>query len=160
MVKQTRQHFISSGLVSENRKARFNYAISETFEAGLCLTGPEVKSLRQGRVNITDGFITPEGNNMVVNNITIGKYDNSDGFTIHTEKRKRQLLLNKKEIKRLIGLYSKEHITIVPLKLYFTEKGIAKLLIGVGVGKNKVDKREIIKQRDWNREKARLMKHK
>lgn len=150
---------ISTGLVAENRKARFNYTITETFEAGLSLTGAEVKSLRQGRANITDGYATPDGNNIIINNITIGKYDSENIFAMHTEKRPRQLLLKRGEIKHLIGLYNKERITIVPLKLYFTERGLAKLLIGVGQGKNAVDKRQTIKEREWKREKARLMKH-
>ena len=149
---------ISTGLVAENRKARFNYAITETFEAGLSLTGAEVKSLRQGRANLTDGYAIPDGNSIMINNITIGKYESSNPFIPHTEKRPRRLLLNKNEIKRLIGLYNREKITIVPLKLYFTNKGLAKLLIGVGEGKNKVDKRETIKEREWSRQKARLMK--
>ncbi|MBQ8659969.1 MAG: SsrA-binding protein SmpB [Alphaproteobacteria bacterium] len=149
---------ISTGQVAENRKARFNYAITDTYEAGLSLTGAEVKSLRQGRANITDGYATPDGNSIIMNNITIGKYDSESPYMPHTEKRPRRLLLNKTEIKRLIGLYNKEHITIVPLKLYFNNKGLAKLLIGVGQGKNLVDKRQTIKEREWARQKARIMK--
>ncbi|MBR1545148.1 MAG: SsrA-binding protein SmpB [Alphaproteobacteria bacterium] len=149
---------ISTGPVAENRKARFNYAITDTFEAGLSLTGAEVKSLRQGRANITDGYATPDGNSIIMNNITIGKYDSESPYMPHTEKRPRRLLLNRTEIKRLIGLYNKEHITIVPLKLYFNDRGLAKLLIGVGQGKNLVDKRQTIKEREWSRQKARLMK--
>jgi len=151
-------HLISTGIVAENRKARFNYNITDTYEAGLSLTGAEVKSLRQGRANITDGYATPDGNSILMNNITIGKYDSESPYAPHTEKRPRILLLNKTEIKRLIGLYNKEHITIVPLKLYFNDKGLAKLLIGVGVGKNLVDKRQTIKEREWARQKARLLK--
>ena len=149
---------ISVGPVAENRKAKFNYNITDTYEAGISLTGAEVKSLRQGRANITEGYATPDGNSILMNNITIGKYDSENPYTPHTEKRPRRLLLNKTEIKRLIGLYNKEHITIVPLKLYFNDKGLAKLLIGVGMGKNAVDKRETIKARDWARQKARLLK--
>ena len=152
------KHFISTGVVAENRKAGFNYTIMETFVAGLSLTGSEVKSLRMGHANIVDGYATPSDNNILINNITIGKYEANNPFAIHTEKRARQLLLQKKEIKRLIGLYSKEHITIIPLKLFFNEKGLAKLLIGVGTGKNKVDKRETIKQREGDKNKARILK--
>ncbi len=156
--KKGQIRLISTGQVAENRKARFNYTITDTFEAGISLTGAEVKSLRQGRANITDGYATPDGNSIMMNNITIGKYDSENPYAPHTEKRPRRLLLNKSEIKRLIGLYNKEHITIVPLKLYFNDKGLAKLLIGVGQGKNLVDKRQTIKKREWDRQKARLMK--
>lgn len=156
--KKRHIRLISTGQVAENRKARFNYAITDTYEAGLSLTGAEVKSLRQGRANITDGYATPDGNSIIMNNITIGKYDSESPYMPHTEKRPRRLLLNKTEIKRLIGLYNKEHITIVPLKLYFNNKGLAKLLIGVGQGKNLVDKRQTIKEREWARQKARIMK--
>lgn len=156
--KAKKPHFITTGPVAENRKARFNYTIAETFEAGLSLTGAEVKSLRQGRANITDGYVTPSGSNLIINNITIGRYDSENPFNLHTEKRPRQLLLNRSEIRRLSGLYTKEHITIVPLKLYFNDRGLAKLLIGVGQGKNTSDKRQTIKEREWKREQARAMK--
>ena len=152
------KHFISTGVVAENRKAGFNYSIIETYIAGLSLNGSEVKSLRMGHANIIDGYATPNGNSMFINNITIGKYEANNPFAAHTEKRPRQLLLQKKEIKRLIGLYNKEKVTIVPLKLFFNDKGLAKLLIGVGTGKNKVDKRETIKQREWDKNKARILK--
>lgn len=152
------KHFISTGVVAENRKAGFNYAIIETYIAGLSLNGSEVKSLRMGHANIVDGYATPNGNSIFINNITIGKYEANNPFAAHTEKRPRQLLLQKKEIKRLIGLYNKEKVTIVPLKLFFNDKGLAKLLIGVGTGKNKVDKRETIKRREWDKNKARILK--
>ncbi len=155
----TKPHFISKGLISENRKAPFLYTITDTFEAGLALNGDEVKSLRKGQASISDGFATPtDTNSFVINNISIGKYDSSNPFAPHDEKRPRPLLLNRVQIKYLIGAYHRKGATIVPLKLYFNERGLAKLLIGVGFGKRQVDKRETIKQREWDRDKARILK--
>ncbi|MDR1476986.1 MAG: SsrA-binding protein SmpB [Rickettsiales bacterium] len=149
---------ISTGVVSENRRARFSYAISETVEAGLSLTGAEVKSLRQGRASIAEGYAVPDGGGMSINNLTIGRYDSENPFAARTEKRPRRLLLNKSEIRRLVGVYSQKGSTIVPLKLYFNARGIAKLLLGIGTGKKLADKRETIKRREWDREKARVLK--
>lgn len=149
---------ISTGVVSENRKASFNYNITDTFTAGISLTGEEVKSLRYGHVNITDGYAIPDGNSIVINNITITSHNPKNLFSKSNEKRPRLLLLNKHEIKKLIGFYNTEKITIVPLKLFFTEKGLAKLLIGVGTGKNKIDKRQTIKEREWKKDKERILK--
>ncbi len=155
---KSKSNLISTGLVAENRKARFNYAITDTLEAGLSLTGAEVKSLRQGKANITDGFAIPDGNSFLITNILIGKYDSENPFAKREDKRPRRLLLNKSEIKRLIGLYNEKRFTIVPLKLYFNDKGLAKLLLGVGTGKLLSDKRQTVKEREWKIEKARLMK--
>lgn len=149
---------ISAGVVSENRRARFNYAIAETVEAGLSLTGAEVKSLRAGRASISEGYAVPDGGGFSINNITIGRYDSENPFAAHPEKRPRRLLMNKGEIRRLIGIYGQKGATIVPLKLYFNARGIAKLLLGVGYGKKLADKREAIKKREWNREKSRVLK--
>ncbi|MDR1008684.1 MAG: SsrA-binding protein SmpB [Rickettsiales bacterium] len=153
-----KSHFISTGVVAENRRARFNYAIGETFEAGLALTGAEVKSLRYGRANISDGYAVPDAKGFAVHNISIGKADGENPFEKRTEKRARRLLLHAKEISRLIGTYTQNRVTIVPLRLYFNNRGVAKLLLGVGTGKQKVDKRRTIREREWQRDKARLMK--
>jgi SsrA-binding protein len=159
MATSSKPHFISTGTIAENRKAHFNYTITDTFEAGIALNGDEVKSLRAGQANITDGYATPSGEgSFVINNITIGKYSSENPFAPHEEKRPRPLLLNKVQIKYLIGVYNRKGATIVPLKLYFNDRGLAKLLIGVGVGKNTVDKRETIKEREWARDKARILK--
>ena len=159
MATSSKPHFISTGTIAENRKAHFNYTITDTFEAGIALNGDEVKSLRAGQANITDGYATPSGEgSFVINNITIGKYASENPFAPHEEKRPRPLLLNKVQIKYLIGVYNRKGATIVPLKLYFNDRGLAKLLIGVGVGKNTVDKRETIKEREWARDKARILK--
>jgi SsrA-binding protein len=156
--KPKKPHFISTSVVSENRRARFGYAISETVEAGLSLTGAEVKSLRQGRASIAEGYAVPDGDGMFIHNITIGRYDSENPFVARPEKRPRRLLLNKSEIRRLIGVYSQKGSTIVPLRLYFNNRGIAKLLLGIGTGKKLADKREAIKKREWDREKARVLK--
>ena len=159
MATSSKPHIISTGIIAENRKAHFNYTITDTFEAGLALNGSEVKSLRIGQANITDGYATPNGEgSFVINNITIGKYSSENPFAPHEEKRPRPLLLNKTQIKYLIGVYNRKGATIVPLKLYFNDRGLAKLLIGVGVGKNQVDKRESIKEREWERDKAGILK--
>lgn len=150
--------FISTGTVAENRKARFNYAISETLEAGLELTGAEVKSLRGGRADISDGYAVPDGSSFFVNNVSIGRYDSENPFARRAEKRPRRLLLNRAEIRRLTGVYAQKGTTIVPLKLYFNARGLAKVLLGVGVGKQARDKRRSIMEREWKREKERVMK--
>ncbi|MBD5405199.1 SsrA-binding protein SmpB [bacterium] len=159
MVITAKPRLTNRGLIAENRKAHFNYTITDTFEAGLALNGDEVKSLRLGQANITDGYATPTiTNGFIINNITIGRYASENPFGPHDEKRPRPLLLNKTQIKYLIGVYSRKGATIVPLKLYFNERGLAKLLIGVGLGKKEVDKRETIKAREWERDKARILK--
>jgi SsrA-binding protein len=109
--------FISSGVVAENRKARFNYAITETLEAGIALSGGEVKSLREGRASIADGYATPDPGGFVLNNVSIGKYGASDAFARIKERRARRLLLNSHEINRLVGVCSTKGATVVPLRL-------------------------------------------
>ena len=151
--------FISAGVVAQNRRASFDYNIGETFEAGLALTGSEVKSLREGRASIAEGYAIPDEKGFVLNNITIGRYDSENPFAARGEKRPRRLLLNEREIKRLIGIYSTKGVTIVPLRLYFTERGLAKVLLAVATGKQTVDKRRTIKEREWQREKQRVMKN-
>jgi len=151
--------FIATGIVSQNRKASFNYNIGETFEAGLSLTGSEVKSLREGRASIAEGYVVPDDKGLVLNNVTIGRYDSENPFAKRSEKRPRRLLLNAREIKRLAGLYSAKGITIVPLRLYFTERGLAKVLLAAATGKQAPDKRRTIKEREWQREKQRVMKN-
>jgi SsrA-binding protein len=149
---------ISTGPVAENRRARFDYEILDTLEAGIVLTGTEVKSLRQGKAQITESYASPERGELWLINAHIPEYLQANRFN-HEEKRPRKLLVNKKQLAKLSQDVERAGNTIVPLKLYFNEQGRAKLLIGIGKGKKSYDKRETEKNRDWNREKSRLLKH-
>ena len=149
---------IVTGPVAENRRARYDYEILDTLEAGIVLTGTEVKSLRQGKAQITESYASPERGELWLINAHIPEYLQANRFN-HEEKRPRKLLVNRKELARLSQDVERAGNTIVPLKLYFNEQGRAKLLIGVGKGKKSFDKRETERNRDWNREKSRLLKH-
>ncbi len=149
---------IVTGPVAENRRARYDYEITDTLEAGIVLTGTEVKSLRQGKAQITESYASPERGELWLINSYIPEYLQANRFN-HEEKRPRKLLVKKKDLARLSQDVERAGNTIVPLKLYFNEQGRAKLLIGVGKGKKSYDKRETERNRDWNREKARLLKH-
>ena len=144
-------------LVAENRRARHNYAIEDTMETGLVLEGSEVKSLRQGQANIAESYATVENGELWLVNAYIAPYDQAKTFG-HAEKRRRKLLASRREISKLWQGIGREGMTLVPLKLYFNEKGRAKLLIGLAKGKKTSDKRETEKKRDWQREKARLLR--
>ena len=145
------------GAVAINRRARFDYEIEETFEAGLQLQGSEVKSLREGRANIAESYVGPEGDEIFLINADIPPFGHANQFN-HEPRRRRKLLLKRKEIGQLIGAVTREDRTIIPLRLFFNGRGLAKLQIGIAKGKKAIDKRETIKQRDWNRDKQRLMK--
>ncbi|WP_019961677.1 SsrA-binding protein SmpB [Woodsholea maritima] len=147
----------SSDAIAVNRRARFDYEIEETFEAGLQLTGTEVKSLRQGRANIAESYVSPERDEIFLINADFPPYEMGNRFN-HEPRRHRKLLLHRKEIGKLQGAVAKEGRTIIPLRLYFNQRGIVKIQIGLAKGKKAVDKRETIKERDWNRQKSRLMK--
>lgn len=144
-------------LISENRKARHNYAIADTFEAGIVLTGTEVKSLRERSANIAESFAEERGGEIWLINSYIPEFSHGNIFN-HEPRRPRKLLLNRKEINKLMGAVQRSGMTIVPLRLYFNARGRAKLLIGLAKGKKAHDKREDIKARDWERQKSRLMK--
>jgi SsrA-binding protein len=144
-------------LIAENRKARFNYEVLDTVEAGLVLTGTEVKSLREGHANIQESYASSEGGEIWLINSYIPEYLQGNRFN-HEPRRNRKLLFNKREIARLSAAVEKEGMTMVPLKLYFNDRGRAKLLIGVAKGKKIHDKRETEKKRDWDRQKARLLR--
>jgi SsrA-binding protein len=146
-------------LVAENRKARFNYEIGDTLEAGIALTGSEVKSLRTGRANIADSYATDDGGELYLINAHIAEYTQA-GRTNHAPTRPRKLLLHRKEIGKLAGAIQREGMTVVPLKLYFNQRGIAKVLLGLAKGKKLHDKRDTEKRRDWDRQKGRLMREK
>lgn len=154
MVRQ----IIKSGLVSENRKARFNYSIEDTQEAGIALTGAEIKSVRYGLVTIVDGFVQRRGDDLFLAGVEIQKLPTAARIVNFDERRARQLLLHRAQINRMIGKLTEKGATIVPLKLYFTNRGRLKVLLGIGYGKNRADKRETIKRREWEKSKARLLK--
>lgn len=145
--------------MAENRKARHAYEIHEAFEAGIALEGSEVKSLRQGKVNIAESYATEQGGEIYIINAYIPAYAQANRFN-HEERRPRKLLLHKREIAKLIGAVRREGMTLVPLKLYFNDRGRAKLELALARGRKLHDKREVEKARDWNRQKARLLREK
>lgn len=144
-------------LVAQNRRARFDYAIEDTFEAGVSLVGTEVKALRIGQANIAESYASIEGDELFLINANIPIYEPASQFN-HDPKRHRKLLLKRREINKLMADSQRKGRTIVPLKMYFNDVGRLKLLIGVGVGKKSIDKRETEKKRDWNKQKARIMR--
>ena len=153
-------NLITTGSIATNRKARFNYAILETYEAGIILTGGEVKSLRAGHATINESYASFEGNGLYLINAHIMEYGAAKGgFVKQVASRPRQLLLRKKELKKIKDEVAKKGKTVVPLELYFNARGMAKVKIAVATGKNLVDKREAVKKRDWNIEKRRILAH-
>jgi SsrA-binding protein len=146
-------------LIAENRRARFDYFLEDNLEAGLALTGSEVKSLREGKANIAESYAAVEGDEIVLINADIPPYGKASHFN-HEPRRPRKLLLRRKQIDKLIGAVQREGRTIIPLKLYFNEKGRAKLEVALAKGKKVHDKREATAERDWARDKARLMREK
>ena len=153
-----RKDFISTGVVAQNRRANFDYLINEKFVAGLELTGTEVKSLRLGHANINDAYGIERNGEIFMSNMYIAEYE-SKGYASHAEKRDRKLLLTKKEITSITNELSRKGSTLVAIRLFFNEKGRAKLEIGLGVGKKLYDKRETAKDRDWARDKRNIMKN-
>ena len=144
-------------LIAENRQARRNFEIEDTVEAGIALLGTEVKSLRSGRANIAESYARADEHGVVLVNATIPIYPPAAQFN-HEPTRKRRLLLKKREISRLLQAIEREGRTLIPLKLYFNERGIAKLELALGKGRKSIDKRDVEKKRDWDRSKARLMR--
>jgi SsrA-binding protein len=147
-------------IVAENRKARHEYFIEDTYEAGIALTGTEVKSLRNGGVNIGESYASTEQGGIFLINAHIPEYKLAGPFFQHTPRRPRQLLLKKREIHKLAIATEREGMTIIPLELYFNAKGRAKLKLGLAKGKKLHDKRESKAKQDWQRQKARLMRAK
>ena len=143
-------------IICNNRKAKFNYFFNEFFEAGIALKGSEVKSLRDGKANISEAYAIDEQGEIFLLNSHIPSYKESS-YNNHDPKRNRKLLLNKREINKLIGKVNREGYTLIPTKLYF-KKGKAKVEIAVAKGKRQYDKRQVKKKSDWNREKARLFR--
>jgi SsrA-binding protein len=146
-------------VVALNKRARFDYYIEETLEAGIILQGSEVKSLRQGQGSITESYATEEEGALYLVNSFIPEYNEASRFN-HNPKRRRKLLVHKRELNRIWIAIRRKGMTLVPLSLYFNERGIAKLELGFASGKKKADKRTVEKERDWQREKGRLMRSK
>ena len=146
--------------VAENRKARHEFFITDSLEAGLQLTGTEVKSLRKGQANIAESYASAEDGGLWLINAYIPEYQGAGRFFQHEPRRKRRLLLHKKEMHKLAIAVERQGMTLIPLELYFNARGIAKLKLALAEGKKLHDKRETAKKRDWDREKARLMREK
>ncbi|MFZ2099556.1 MAG: SsrA-binding protein SmpB [Oricola sp.] len=144
-------------LVAENRKARFNFEIMDTLEAGVVLQGTEVKALRKGEANIAESYVSEEGGEIWLINSYIPEYLEANRFN-HEPRRRRKLLLHKREMAKMAQAADREGMTLVPLKLYFNDRGRAKLEVAIARGKKLHDKRESEKQRDWGREKARVLR--
>ncbi len=144
-------------IVAENRRARHEYFIGDVIEAGIMLTGTEVKALREGKANIAESYAAPEDGAIWLINANIPEYSAGNREN-HEPKRKRKLLLHKREIERLSKAVERQGFTLTPLRLYFNERGRAKLELGIGEGKKLHDKRDTSKERDWNRQKQRLLR--
>lgn len=144
--------------VADNRRANFDYHIEDKFEAGLVLTGTEVKSLRHGQAMIAESHIAEKNGDIVLLNAHIPEYQQASPHLQHEPRRPRKLLLRKKEIGKLLGAVSREGYTIVPMRLFFNDKGLAKLECALAKGKKEFDKRQTEKKRDWNRDKQRIMR--
>lgn len=144
-------------VVADNRSARYHYSIEDTFEAGIALTGTEVKSLRSGKATLGEAYAGPSGTDLMLFNVFIPEYLEANRFN-HDTKRPRRLLLHRRQIDKLIGATQRQGYTVVPLKIYFNERGRAKVELGLGKGKQAHDKREAVKERDWKRDQARLLR--
>jgi SsrA-binding protein len=147
----------NSKLIAENRRARFDFAIESDIEAGIMLLGSEVKSLRKGGSNIAESYASVEGGELWLINSYIAPYLQAKMFP-HEERRRRKLLVSRKELSRLWNAVGREGMTLVPLRMYFNDKGMVKIAIGVAKGKKLADKRESSAKRDWDRQKSRLLK--
>lgn len=159
MAKTASKTTSKSKVVADNRKARFNYAIGDVLEAGIALTGSEVKSLRSGKATIAESYADAREGEIWLLNANIPEYLQAARFN-HTPKRPRKLLLHARQINKLMGAVERDGMTIVPLKLYFNEKGRAKIEIALAKGKKLYDKRATEKKRSWDRERGRLMRDK
>ncbi len=155
----TKKHNAISSPTVENRKARYNFFIEDTIECGIVLEGSEVKSLRSGKSSIAESYATVENGELWLINSFIPIYSHAKTF-IHEEKKPRKLLVSKKELSRLWQSVGREGMALVPLKMYFNNKGRVKIILGIAKGKKAPDKREAEKARDWRKQKARLLKEK
>ena len=156
----------TSGLISknktvaENKKARFDYALEDKFEAGIMLAGTEVKSLRMGQANIKEAYVGPKDGEIWLFNANIPEYQQASQHFQHDPKRPRKLLLHKREVDKLLGAANRDGYSILPLRLFFNGRGLAKLDIALGKGKKAHDKRDVKKKRDWEKQKGRIMRDK
>jgi SsrA-binding protein len=157
--KNRKKGFSSGNVVAQNRRARHDYLIEETFEAGIALVGTEVKSLRQGHASINEAYAGNKDGELVLFNTHIPEYGAAKHFS-HEPRRPRKLLMHRREIRKLIGAVRRGGMTLVPLSIYFNKRGVAKVALALGRGKRSVDKRETVKERDWKRQKARLIREK
>jgi len=155
--KQKGGGMIATGLVAQNRRARHDYSIEDTMECGIVLTGSEVKSLRLGRGSITEAFAAEKRGELWLSNAHIPEYEGARNFG-HAPRRERKLLVHRREIERLIGAVRQDGMTLVPLRIYFNDRGRAKLEIGLAKGKRKIDKRQDIKEREWRRTQQRALR--
>ena len=146
-------------VIAENRRARFDYFLEDFVEAGIQLLGTEIKALRDGRANIAESYVSPEGRDLVLINADIPPYKQANRFN-HEPRRPRRLLLHSKQIDRMIGAVQRDGQTIIPVRLYLNEAGKAKIEIAMAKGKKLHDKREASAERDWQRDKARLLRDK
>ncbi len=147
-----------NALVADNRRARFDYALEDKIEAGIMLAGTEVKSLRLGQCSLNESYVGPKGGDIYLFGAHIPEYQQAGRHLQHEARRPRKLLLHKREVNRLLGAVNREGYTIVPTKLYFNARGMAKLEIALAKGKKTHDKRETVKERDWGRQKRKLLK--
>jgi len=145
-------------IAAQNRRARFDYFIENTVEAGIMLAGTEVKSLRGGKASINEAYAGEQGGELFLFNAYIPEYGQAGTYFQHETKRPRKLLVHKRERNKLLAAIQREGMTLVPMSIYFNDRGIAKVELGVAKGKKKGDKRETEKERDWQRDKARLLR--
>lgn len=158
MATKAEERALAQKYVSLNRRARHDYFITDTVEAGIILAGTEVKSLRTGQASIQESFAMPKNGGVYLLNAYIPEYKQAGVHLQHETRRPRQLLLHKRQIDKMLGAVKREGMTLVPLGIYFNKRGIAKVEIGIAKGKQQRDKREAIKKREWDRDKARLMR--
>jgi len=150
----------TGNVAAQNRRARHDYAILETLECGIVLMGSEVKSLREGRASIGESFASEEDGELWLRNAYIPEYAGTNKVFSHEPRGPRKLLVHRREMAKLAAAQQRKGMTLVPLKIYFNDRGIAKVLLGLGEGKKHHDKRQSLKERDWGRQKARLMREK
>jgi len=157
MARPTTQAFDKKKTVAENRRARFEYYVEDVFEAGIMLTGTEVKSLRFGEGSIAESYAEVKGGEVWLVNSNVPEFSHGNRHN-HEPKRPRKLLLHEREIARLTGAVERKGMTLVPLSIYFNGRGRAKVELALARGKNLADKRQTVKDRDWKREQARIMR--
>ncbi|QHI95444.1 SsrA-binding protein SmpB [Aristophania vespae] len=157
--KKTKGGMVSRGIVAQNRKGRFNYTIKETLEAGIVLKGPEVKSLRLGRATLSEAYASERNGELWLLNSYIPEYQGGVLSRFDT-RAPRKLLVHRKQANQLIGSITRDGASLIPLDIHFNDRGIAKVTLGLGQGRKKEDKRHAIADRDWQRDKARLMRSK